>query len=410
MNSFIRTSSGLSLVIGNKPYTVDATHQNYADIMAALREKRWDEIPNLISVSKKIKEYVEATLEGTSDLEVDIDGGDVLFRGEPVHGVLVNRILDMAADGFDVTPMAKFLANLYDNPSNRTVEELYQWMENNGITITEDGHLLAFKRVNNEFKSFYDGTTDNSIGTTPRLPRNKVDDRSNVTCSHGLHFCSQAYLPHYHGGAGKVLLLKINPRDVVSIPTDYNHAKGRACAYLILDELKGDAREGIETHNVIPQAVVIDHNNVNESNLFKTGYLDGYKDGRGKKAFATSFNGDHGTLDSGDDYDRGYKQGRKDGRDKKPNTFGTGVQAPAQVEPQPFDPIRDRVIDVLNEQLAVGVPITLNMTKFDLGADSMDDVEIVMALEDEFDIELSDDEAERVSTVADLVNLVRSKV
>jgi acyl carrier protein len=417
MNSFLRTSTGMSLFIANKPYTIEENHQNYELVKAALREKRWNDIPDLINVAKAVKAYVEATLQGTSDLEVNLDDSSVTFRGEPVHGVLVSRILDMAADQFDVTPMALFLANLYDNPSNKAVEQLYSWMEANGITITEDGYLLAFKRVNDDYKSFYDGTTDNSIGTTPSLPRNKVDDRSDVTCSHGLHFCSQAYLPHYNGGRGRVLLLKINPRDVVSIPTDYNNAKGRACAYLVLDELKGDARTGVEDHNVIPQAVVISTDDVNQSNAFKTGYAAGYKDGRGKKASGTSIDYSGCTSDDFEeqeralaDYDTGYGVGRKDGRSKKPNLFGTGVVSPEKLV-EAFDPLRDRVLKVISDQLGMPLEdITLNQTHEDLGADSMDDVELVMGLEDEFEIELNDDEVERCVNVADLVNLVRAKV
>ena len=60
------------------------------------------------------------------------------------------------------------------------------------------------------------------------MPRNAVDDRRHNTCSTGLHFCSWAYLPHYHGAQGRVLVLKIDPANVVSIPSDYANAKGRA--------------------------------------------------------------------------------------------------------------------------------------------------------------------------------------
>lgn len=418
MNSMLRTHDGMSLVIDNKPYTVQDRHQNYELIKQALREKRWSDIPNLINTAQQVKQYVEATLKTDQALEVDLENSTVTFRGEPVHGILVDRILDMAADEFDVTPMALFLANLYENPSNKAVEQLYSWMEANGITITEDGHLLAFKRVNHEFKSFYDGETDNSIGTTPSLPRNKVDDRSEVTCSHGLHFCSQAYLPHYHGGQGKVLLLKINPRDVVSIPTDYNNAKGRACAYLILDELKGDARVGIEEHNVVPQAVVLSSDDVNKSNAYKAGYAAGYKDGRGKKARGTSYNeDDYVDSDNSDDatngrdeYVNGYEAGRLDGRQQRPNLYGNGVQAPV-TEAKPFDDVRDRVLKVLNDQLGFNDGyITMDATKETLGVDSLDEVEIVMALEDEFGIQLADEQVERVTNVADLVNLVRDEV
>ena len=48
--------------------------------------------------------------------------------------------------------------------------------------------------------------------------------------------------------------------------------------------------------------------------------------------------------------------------------------------------------------------VTMGATFEDLGADSLDIVEIVMALEEEFDIEISDDEAEQAKTVGDVVN------
>jgi acyl carrier protein len=46
--------------------------------------------------------------------------------------------------------------------------------------------------------------------------------------------------------------------------------------------------------------------------------------------------------------------------------------------------------------------------KDDLGADSLDVVELVMELEDEFDMEISDDDAEKISTVGDAVNYINS--
>ncbi len=46
--------------------------------------------------------------------------------------------------------------------------------------------------------------------------------------------------------------------------------------------------------------------------------------------------------------------------------------------------------------------------KDDLGADSLDVVELVMELEDEFDLEISDEEAEKISTVADVVNYINN--
>lgn len=48
--------------------------------------------------------------------------------------------------------------------------------------------------------------------------------------------------------------------------------------------------------------------------------------------------------------------------------------------------------------------------KDDLGADSLDVVELVMELEDEFDMEISDDDAEKIATVGDAVNYIQAKL
>jgi hypothetical protein len=73
------------------------------------------------------------------------------------------------------------------------------------------------------------------------MERNQVDDDKDHTCSTGLHFCSQDYLNHFSGE--QVMILKINPRDVVSIPADYSDTKGRCCRYEVIGELGVDPAE-----------------------------------------------------------------------------------------------------------------------------------------------------------------------
>ncbi len=68
----------------------------------------------------------------------------------------------------------------------------------------------------------------------------------------------------------------------------------------------------------------------------------------------------------------------------------------------------DKIKDIIAEQLSADVDtisMETNLMK-DLEADSLDAVEIIMAIEEEFDIEIPDDEAEGFQTVADLVNYV----
>lgn len=71
----------------------------------------------------------------------------------------------------------------------------------------------------------------------------------------------------------------------------------------------------------------------------------------------------------------------------------------------------DDIKEVVVEQLSVSADEVKDDAKFveDLGADSLDVVELVMALEEKFDIEIPDEEAEKISTVADVVAYIESK-
>jgi len=70
--------------------------------------------------------------------------------------------------------------------------------------------------------------------------------------------------------------------------------------------------------------------------------------------------------------------------------------------------IEERVKEIIVEQLGVETSQVTNQAKFveDLGADSLDTVELVMALEEEFSIEIPDEEAEKIVAVADAINYI----
>jgi hypothetical protein len=176
--------------------------------------------------------------------KIELDGTTLKYDGRPLHGALVSRILTVIKGAGDAAPLLTFLENLMQNPSKRAVDELYGFMEVCDLPITVDGHFLAYKKVRNDYTSVHDGKTDNSIGAKPSMPRNAVNDNKDETCSTGLHFCSESYLSHF--GGERIVVLKINPADVVSIPTDYNNAKGRACTYEIVGELKTNDRTLVE--------------------------------------------------------------------------------------------------------------------------------------------------------------------
>ena len=76
------------------------------------------------------------------------------------------------------------------------------------------------------------------------------------------------------------------------------------------------------------------------------------------------------------------------------------------------DTVEERVKRIMVEQLGVEEDEVLPGAKFieDLGADSLDTVELVMAIEEEFDIEIPDEDAEKITTVGDAVQYIKNLV
>ena len=72
--------------------------------------------------------------------------------------------------------------------------------------------------------------------------------------------------------------------------------------------------------------------------------------------------------------------------------------------------IEDRVKKIVSDQLGASIETIENDSSFvdDLGADSLDTVELVLALEEEFDLEIADEDAEKISTVNEAVAYINS--
>ncbi len=73
--------------------------------------------------------------------------------------------------------------------------------------------------------------------------------------------------------------------------------------------------------------------------------------------------------------------------------------------------VADRVKQIIVEQLGVDAAEVTPQAHFvnDLGADSLDTVELVMALEEEFDTEIPDEQAEKIKTVGEAVSYIKEK-
>lgn len=228
----------ITLYVDGDTHVINNSHVNYRAIRTALADGEYDRVLELVDVAQSVNAFGSG--------KVTVEDGMVMYDDgsgpKALHNSMTNRMLSMMQEGFNVNPMVAFLENLMENPDYRAVNELYGFLEATDLPITEDGHFIAYKMVRDDYTDHHTGRMDNSIGSIVEMRRNMVDPDKNRTCSAGLHFCSQGYLGSY-GGGGRVMILKINPRDVVAIPTDYNNAKGRACRYEVTGELERDVRE-----------------------------------------------------------------------------------------------------------------------------------------------------------------------
>jgi hypothetical protein len=229
------TESSITLIMNGKQYILtEDNHQHYTELRNALKKNDIPTIERLIDLPKQINHYGNG--------KITVVDGVVMYNGDELHNSLTRRLLRQMDEGFEVTSLINFLENLMKNPSMVARKELYDWLEENNNPITEDGCFIAFKNVQKNYMDHYTGTIRNAIGDTPKMDRASVDDNRHNTCSAGLHFASESYLPHYTGGGenNRTMILKVNPADVVSIPVDYNHAKGRCWTYEVIGELDDD--------------------------------------------------------------------------------------------------------------------------------------------------------------------------
>lgn len=233
---YIVQGNNITVVIGSTPHTISKTHITYSQVLEAIKAGDWDRVKDIIEPVKVVLSFGQGN--------VSIEGEQLFWKGRELHNSLSTRMITMLQEGFDVTPMANFMENLFSNPSKRAIDELYSFLEKNNLPITPDGCFLAYKRIRADYTDCHTGKMDNSIGAVVEMERNEVDDERDRTCSTGLHFCSHSYLSHFSGD--RIVIVKINPADVVSIPSDYNDAKGRACRYEVIGEIGNNPDDGVE--------------------------------------------------------------------------------------------------------------------------------------------------------------------
>lgn len=220
------------------PFCADSTHPNFAKIVAAVEKGDEAGLPTLFDAAAEIAKQFKALSE-----RVSVAAGRIYFDGDEIHNTLteqVRRFLDEGVE--DYKPLVKFFEKVQANPSQHSRDQLYEWLTRHKFTITDEGDLLGYKGVKNDLTSVHagpaivdgkavNGHVPNNVGSTIEIARGQVVADSSVGCSVGLHVGTWEYARKW----GPTLLeVHVNPRDVVSVPTDCNAQKVRVCRYKVV--------------------------------------------------------------------------------------------------------------------------------------------------------------------------------
>lgn len=231
----IDSSGGVNLVVNGKNHSILAGDKNYDSVLEVLNGESEDKA-SLLEGLLNVVDTVQSYLTGSG---ISIQGGSVYWNGMRIENVVVDRILDFSSKKLPYMPLVKFLEKLMQNPSHRSVNLLYNFLEHGNMPICEDGDFLAYKAVTNDYLDKHTKKISNKVGDKPSIPRFMVNDDPEVACSVGLHAGSLKYASDFMGCDGRLIIVKINPANCVCVPKDVESQKLRTCEYEVVAEYTG---------------------------------------------------------------------------------------------------------------------------------------------------------------------------
>lgn len=264
VNSLI-TEQSIVMIFDEGTKICKQDHPNFAKVKSLILKGQPEKALEAFDLTLKLKRHSSGQFFIGEDGIIYMDDKNPV----PMPPALSKRVLQFAEANLDFQPLVNFWNNIQANPNPESVKDLYGFLEHNGIAVTEDGCFCAYKGVNADYTSTVPGVWEfggvtgnwtknedmsylNTPGDYVSMPREKVDSNREVTCSSGLHVAAFKYASGF--GAARLVLVKVNPMDVVSVPVDYNQEKMRTCAYEVLEdvteELKTPMYEAAEASDV----------------------------------------------------------------------------------------------------------------------------------------------------------------
>lgn len=252
--NYITNATAIILLLSNgERIRIEKNDKNYAKVLNVFSlppEEQEDALKVILAPVEVKKQYIH----GKDGFEV-VDE-TVYYQGEELPPSLVQKVLSVMRDGLPLIHFEKFWQRLQNNPSSSSVKELTDFLSYKELPITEDGYFIAYKGVDNDYYSVHGntktkvikGTVDdsgrifNGVGEEIEVVRRDVCDNRDIGCSEGLHVGSHDYAK---GWGTKMVIVKVDPADVVSVPSDCSFQKCRVCKYVVVGEYEEEIQSSV---------------------------------------------------------------------------------------------------------------------------------------------------------------------
>jgi len=244
--TIVGTEDGSNITIfipGQAPLVAHSSHPNYDRIVEGVMAND-ENVAALFDVSVTVAEKFDRLSE-----RVSVANGRLYFDAVEVDNSLAKQVVRFLNEGVeDYKPLVAFFDNVMQNENEYSRTQLYDWLNARDFTITPDGLIVGYKGVSraeddtfasiNSGRAIVNGEVQNGhikqkVGDVVEMPRTEVQFDPGVGCSTGLHVGTWDYASSF--GRGATLEVHVNPRDVVSIPSDSGYQKMRVCRYTVVD-------------------------------------------------------------------------------------------------------------------------------------------------------------------------------
>lgn len=217
-----------------RPWSVGADHAGFDAIRAVLLAGDAD--PDILVALADVRTGVVEASQG----QLEFVGDDLVYGGEVLHNVWVDKILGFKERNEAFDPVFRALEDLQRNPTPAARERLPLFVERSGLGFLPDGRIAAFKGVRASGYDVHSNTVFYAIGHTVSMDRALCDPDPAATCRAGLHLGAIDYIERHGYGWGddrKMLLCAFWPRHAVAVPVDYKGGKLRVESLEVLDEV-----------------------------------------------------------------------------------------------------------------------------------------------------------------------------